>query len=215
MKLDHVDGQGDLIRSAFLYDLLLAILTFGRERSFRQNTLEMAKIGPGDRVLDVGCGTGTLAIAAKRLVGPDGAVSGVDASAEMIARAKAKAARQGLAVTFEVGTAQKLPFADAAFDVVLSSLMLHHVPEPTRKDALMEMRRVLKPAGRLLVVELTQKPSLMSSLIPARLRHSHEHAHAYVEAKALMKDAGFNELGSGSFWRFAGWVLGQASPNHA
>lgn len=216
MRHHHVEGQGDLIRSAFLYDLLMKLITFGREAAFRDAILDNARVTAGDRVLDVGCGTGTLAIAARRRVGPNADVRGIDPSEEMIARAKAKALREGLAVTFEVASAQKLPFDDASFDVVLSSLMLHHLPDLARKDAVHEMRRVLKPNGRLLVVELIQKPGLLSSLMPARLPHGKQHSHAFEEAKALMKDGGFGEVASGSFqWRFAAWVLGEARTSTA
>ena len=96
----------------------------------------------------------------------------------MIARAKTKASRQGVAVTFEIASAQKLPFPDASFDVVLSSLMLHHLPDPQREQAVSEMRRVLSPSGRLMIVELVQKPGLLSSLVPAHLAHRHDHSHA-------------------------------------
>src|SRR5271166_5032727 len=202
MNHDHVEGQGDLIRSAFLYDMMLTVLTFGREQAFRESILDAGGVAPGNRVLDVGCGTGTLTLAAKRRVGPNAEVHGVDPSEEMIARAKTKAARQGLAVALDIASAQKLPFPDASFDVVLSSLMLHHLPEPSRKQAVAEMGRVLRPAGRLLIVELVRKPGLLSSLIPGRSSHRHAHSHAFDDAKALMKDVGFNEIGSGSFkWR--------------
>ena len=94
--------------------------------------------------------------------------------------------------------------------------MLHHVTETARGQALSEMRRVLKPTGRLLIVEITARPRLLSALIPSRWRHGHDHAHPFVQARELMKDAGFNEVASGSFNpSFAAWVLGEAGHSHA
>jgi ribosomal protein L11 methylase PrmA len=143
------DGSpGATLHSARFYDWLAAAYTFGREARMRERTLDIAGVVAGEAVLDVGCGTGTLALAAKRRVGASGSVRGIDASEEMIDRARAKSARCGLPVTFEVAAAQSLPFADAAFDVVLCSLAVHHLPEDARVGALAEMRRVLKPEGR-------------------------------------------------------------------
>ena len=81
--------------TARYYDLLTWLLTLGRERAFRDRLVDLARLAPGESVLDAGCGTGTLAIAAKRRVGPSGAVHGIDASPEMIARARRKAAKAG------------------------------------------------------------------------------------------------------------------------
>src|SRR5215471_15579110 len=87
---EGIDGprtKGRVLHSeAHYYDLLAWLLTFGRERAFRERLVGLARVDPGDTVLDVGCGTGTLAIAAKRRVGAAGAVHGVDASLEMIER---------------------------------------------------------------------------------------------------------------------------------
>ena len=121
----HAHGTvGIVVHWAARYDLLAWLLTRGREREFRENLVRLARIEPGESVLDVGCGTGTLAIAAKRRVGPTGAVSGIDASPEMIARASKKARKAGIEVAFQEGVAQTLPFPDAQFDVVLSTLEL-------------------------------------------------------------------------------------------
>jgi len=109
----------------------------------------------GERVLDAGCGTGTLAIEAKRRVGSRGLVAGVDASAEMIARARAKAAKARVDVDLKIAAAESLPWANASFDVAFCSLMLHHLPRDTRARCLREIRRVLTPGGRLLIIEFS------------------------------------------------------------
>src|SRR5688572_23501400 len=107
------------------YDILAWMLTLGRERAFRERLVGLARVESGEAVLDVGCGTGTLAITAKRCVGAASAVYGIDASPEMIERAKRKAAKAGVQVTFQTAIVEALPFHGAQFDVVLSTLMLH------------------------------------------------------------------------------------------
>jgi ubiquinone/menaquinone biosynthesis C-methylase UbiE len=92
--------SGLVLHKAAQYDLLLWLLTLGRERAFRERALGLAHLSVGDSVLDVGCGTGTLAIAAKRQVGQKGHVCGIDASPEMIARAGKKARKAGVEVDF-------------------------------------------------------------------------------------------------------------------
>src|SRR5208283_3977610 len=146
------DTTGRVIHWAFAYDLLVWVLTLGRERAFREKTLELAHLAPGESVLDVGCGTGSLAIAAKLCVGQTGTVNGIDASAEMIARARKKAAKAGSEVNFQTAVVETLPFSDHAFDVVLSTVMLHHLPDVARHKCIEEIRRVLKPGGRMLAV---------------------------------------------------------------
>ena len=132
-----------VVHWAARYDLLIWLLTLGRERSFREKLLEPARLQPGETVLDVGCGTGTLAIVAKRHVGPTGSVHGIDPSPEMIARARKKSRKARADVRFETGVAEALPFGDERFDVVLSTVMLHHLRRATREQAVREMRRVL------------------------------------------------------------------------
>jgi ubiquinone/menaquinone biosynthesis C-methylase UbiE len=146
-------SPGSVIHWAARYDLLLTVITLGRERRFRERLLALARVAPGEAVLDIGCGTGSLAIAAKRAARASAAVHGIDAAPEMIARARRKAAKAGVDVAFETALAQSLPFPDGQFDVVLSTVMLHHLPRAARPKAIGEARRVLKPGGRLLVVD--------------------------------------------------------------
>jgi ubiquinone/menaquinone biosynthesis C-methylase UbiE len=90
---------------------------------------------------------------AKSWVGPSGSVRGIDASPEMIARARSKAARATADVQFEVAAAQSLPFSDSNFDLVLSTLVLHHLGRNARRQLASEIRRILKPGGRALIVD--------------------------------------------------------------
>ncbi len=114
--------------------------------------VKMAPPEPGLAVLDVGCGTGTLLIAAVKAE-PAIVARGIDPAVEMVLRARRKAAAAGVEADFDVGVIEQLAFEDGTFDVVLSSLMLHHLPEPTRVAGLAEIRRVLKPGGRLVAVD--------------------------------------------------------------
>src|SRR6266851_7202656 len=106
---------GSVLHSAAWYDLTVWLMTLGRERVYRERFADLAHFKAGDSVLDVGCGTGTLAIVSKRWVGPTGAVHGIDASPEMIARAREKAKKTGLEVSFRQGVVESLPFPDAHF----------------------------------------------------------------------------------------------------
>jgi ubiquinone/menaquinone biosynthesis C-methylase UbiE len=146
---------GLVLHKAVGYDMLLWLVTLGREHAFREQMLRLARLQPGEAVLDVGCGTGTLAIVAKRHVGPAGEVCGVDASPEMISRAQKKAGRAGVAVTFRCAFAQSLPYPDASFTVVLTTVMLHQLPKKARVELANEIHRVLEPGGRVLAIDFS------------------------------------------------------------
>jgi ubiquinone/menaquinone biosynthesis C-methylase UbiE len=135
-----------------LYDAFVGIFFFGRRRATFEALIAVAGVQPGQRVLDVGRGTGYFARLLARAVGPEGLVVGIDPSPEMIACATRKAGRASTC-RFQVGAAESLDFPADHFDVVVSSLMLHHLPEDLRVPALREMRRVLRPGGTLLVAE--------------------------------------------------------------
>src|SRR5262245_55128507 len=112
---------GHVLHGARWYDVAGRLLSFGRYPAIRQTLIALAAPAPGEMVLDVGCGTGTLAIAIAPRVGA-GAVRGIDASPEMVAIAREKAKKAGATVDFEVALVEALPFPDASFDLVTSSL---------------------------------------------------------------------------------------------
>jgi ubiquinone/menaquinone biosynthesis C-methylase UbiE len=151
---ERATGIGHVLHRPWAYDVVAWVHTLGRERRFRDRLIDLARLDVGESVLDVGCGTGSLAIAAKARVGSTGEVCGVDPSSEMIGHARRKAARAGVGVRFETATMQALPFPDATFDAVLSTLMLHHLPDEGRQQGIDEVARVLKPGGRFLAVDI-------------------------------------------------------------
>lgn len=177
------------------YDLLAWLLTLGRERAFRDRLVELAAVQSGESVLDVGCGTGTLAIAAKRRVGSSGTVVGIDASPEMIERAKQKALNAGVAVRFEVAIVEALPFPDASFDVVFNTLMLHHLPRPVREQCARQMRRVIKPDGRIVAVDFATPAGERKGTLARFHRHGHTTPNDIVQ---LLSGAGLSvkEIGA-------------------
>ena len=133
-----------------IYDALCAVAGYGT--GFRRWLIELAQLQNDRRVLDVGCGTGTLAILIKETF-PSVRVDAVDPEPGALAIARRKAARRELAISFREASAGELPFADKVFDSVLCTLALHHIPDDQKPVSLREMRRVLRPTGELLLAD--------------------------------------------------------------
>jgi ubiquinone/menaquinone biosynthesis C-methylase UbiE len=138
-----------------LYDPFTRVLGIGR---IHGRLVEAAAVRPGQRVLEIGCGTGNLALLVKARE-PGAHVVGLDPDFAALARARRKARRRGLPVQWDVGSAAELPYPDASLDRVLSSLMLHHLPDDAKQRALAEARRVLRHGGELHLVDVGGHPS--------------------------------------------------------
>ena len=200
MRLERT-SHGLVIHSALQYDLRAALRALGRDRAFRRCLVELARVRPGESVLDVGCATGSLALAAKRTVGAYGSVTGIDPSPAMVARARGKARRVRRDVTFDVGVAQQLPYPDGAFDVVLSTLVLHHMPHADLQTAIVEMRRVLTLGGRLLFVDIDPHHPDNPRSTPHRHAHGRGHGHGVLDLRrivSLVADSGFEVVDEGT-----------------
>jgi len=190
------DPVGLVLHNPIRYDLRAWLITRGREGKFRRTLVELAGLKPGQSVLDVGCGTGSLAIEAAKAVGPAGSVVGIDPSPEMIGRAKSKARRRAN-VRFEIAPAQSLPFADASFDVVLSSLVLHQLPPESLHVVKAEIARVLKPSGRLLLVDIGgEQTSTHTPHARSAVRHG-VHLFDLRKIGPMLASEGLTELASG------------------
>jgi ubiquinone/menaquinone biosynthesis C-methylase UbiE len=196
----HTSGRTDHhsrdrpIHWARFYDLGAGLLG-RRGNRMRAMVADDLKLQSGDQVLDVGCGTGRLAIVCSERVGATGSVNGIDPAAEMIKRASSRARKREVPATFQVGYAQDLPFADGIFDAVACTLALHHVAEDDQLTAVQEMYRVLKPSGRLLIAEFHQRPGRRRPG-PRWLRHSGE--DMLDKALRLVSASGFVDVASGS-----------------
>lgn len=195
---DTPDGAGRppgaLIHAAGRYDLTVWFATFGRERALRETLLRLARVEPGETVLDVGCGTGTLAIAAARRLGPAGLVCAVDASPEMLARARSKARKAGVQLDVRQAPAQALPFEDGRFDLVTSTVMLHHLPAKARAEAIGEMARVVKPGGRVFVADFGTPSSRKHGFLSRLHRHG---AVKFDQILGLLAEAGLEVIDRG------------------
>jgi demethylmenaquinone methyltransferase/2-methoxy-6-polyprenyl-1,4-benzoquinol methylase/phosphoethanolamine N-methyltransferase len=188
---------GSAIHWASEYDFFTSFLGLGVNRPNSRMVVELAGIKPGEKVLDVGCGTGNLTLTAKMAAGSSGAVYGIDAAPEMIEVARKKAQHHQLDVTFEVGLIEKIPFPDATFDVVINRLMVHHLPADLKRQGFAEIFRVLKPGGRLLIADFNPPANpILSHLALAMVGHGMMQT-SVRDLPAMLSVAGFVDVASG------------------
>jgi ubiquinone/menaquinone biosynthesis C-methylase UbiE len=133
-----------------LYDWVVRLTV--REKKFKTALISQANFSDGQRVLDLACGTGTLAVLIKEAY-PKVEVTGIDGDAKILAIAKRKAAQKGVDIQFDEGLSFELPYADESFDRVVSSLFFHHLTRADKLKTLREVWRVLKPGGELHIAD--------------------------------------------------------------
>ncbi len=186
------ETKGLLIRWASFYDSVVDILTLGQAKRLRTMTIENALLKSGESLLDVGCGTGGVTIPGKRRIGHNGKAAGIDPSPEMIAVASRKAGKAGLEIDFRLGVIEALPYPDASFDVVTSSLMMHHLPEDLQVKGLKEIYRVLKPGGRVLIADTMQPRGFLARRLFALLARHHGLKFGIEGLPEMLRSAGFS-----------------------
>ena len=187
------EKEGILGGMANYYDRLSFIWFLGREKTVRQMTVEMAGIRPGDEVLEIGCGTGSLSLEAKAQAGREGKVCGIDAAPEMVAVAQGKAEKTGTDIEFNQGFLQEIPYPEHSFDQVLCSFMIFHTSEKVRVKGFSEIARVLKPGGRLFILD-TSTPTTPWLKKIVRAIMGQMASHSLSELERLLQANGFKDI---------------------
>lgn len=175
-----------------------------RDVRYKTLLIEQADIRSGQSVLDLGCGTGTLAIMAKRAQ-PKAEVFGLDADPDMLKVARYKSTQQNAPVKFDVGFTNKLPYPDASFDRVLSSIMIHHLKTPDKELTAREVYRVLKPGGQLHIIDFGKPVTWYGKLLGPFL-HGFEEANDNIDGQLpkIFGAPGLKTNVVGNFWTFFG-----------
>ncbi|MBV9680769.1 MAG: bifunctional demethylmenaquinone methyltransferase/2-methoxy-6-polyprenyl-1,4-benzoquinol methylase UbiE [Solirubrobacterales bacterium] len=187
-SLDEPQVRAMFDRIALLYDRMNTVMTAGLHHKWRRRAADLAQLSPGGRALDVATGTGDLALELAARVAPGGEVIGVDFSERMLEVAGAKGAAQpGIRVRFETGNALALPYPDGDFDAATVGFGARNFSDLSR--GLAEMKRVVRPGGRVVILEITtpRRPPLSTffslwfdRIVPALGSAVDTQAYAYL-----------------------------------
>lgn len=186
-------GYIPALKFGWLTPLYDPLLRWGmREDKFKRSLIDLAHIQSGQRVLDLGCGTATLTIMIKKLH-PGAIITGVDGDPHILEIAREKASKAGVAIALDQAMAFQLPYPDSSFDLVVSSLMFHHLTNENKKHTLSEIFRVLKPGGELQLADFGPPHTAWARIISpimAKLEEVGDNHKGLLPA--MMTEAGFD-----------------------
>lgn len=187
-----------------LYDTLIQATM--RERAFKQRLIERAHVGSGQHVLDLGCGTGTLALMLHEQI-PAAEIVGLDIDPRILAIARQKAADAGARIRFVEGSVTQPPFAEAEFDRVLTSLVVHHLTLDEKRQTFAGVRRLLRPGGELHIADFGPPHNLYTRLVSLPFRYFDGEARTRPNLEGrlpeLLREAGFTEVTADESWTTA------------
>lgn len=191
-----------------LFDKASELLGFGN--SFRKRVVDMAEIKDGERILDVGCGTGSLLIEIKNKY-PKAEVVGIDPDPNILHIAHNKLEQAGVNAQLKQGVVQELPFPTSSFDLVTSTLVFHHLPTEVKRQAIKEIYRVLKENGRFLLADFG-KPETMLSYVLLNLGsifdgRNNMRANLGGKLPSFLQEAGFQVTDFGRRYRGVQFLL--------
>lgn len=178
-----------------LYDPVVAVTT--RERSFKSRLVEQADIQEGHDVLDLGCGTATLTVWIKKRI-PGANVTGLDGDAAILSRAQHKAKKNGVDIRFDHGLSTELPYAEASFDRVVSSLFFHHLCHDDKVKTIAEVFRVLRPGGQFHVADWGKPQNVLMRVMFSLVRSldglANTRDNAEGKLPSLFSNGGFENV---------------------
>ncbi|HEX8251421.1 MAG TPA: class I SAM-dependent methyltransferase [Pyrinomonadaceae bacterium] len=175
-----------------------------RENTFKEALMRQANLQNGQKILDLGCGTGTLGRKIKKQF-PAAQVFALDADEKILQMARRKADRENVEITFEQGFSDNLPFADAAFERVVSTLFFHHLDNRSMRQTLLETLRVLKPKGELHIADFGAPSNVLERLF-SHSSPSTDSAETTADNPEeplpfLMSETGFVNVESGAYFK--------------